>query len=145
MSCWGTLNGNKLHMILWLEQNLYPDYYYQIFLFYKSSIFLLYSNLLSFAKYCTYAVFLSTDKALRSTQKYCIFLISWQKNMLCGLIRSASLLINAHNIYICGEIKTYLSGPSCSMLMTLLVNDSLKFTSSDTQICWNFFLLKKCE
>ena len=26
----------------------------------------------------------------------------------------------------------------------LLVNDSLKFTSSDTQICWNF-LLKKCE
>ena len=24
------------------------------------------------------------------------------------------------------------------------VNDSLKFTSSDTQICWNF-LLKKCE
>ena len=26
----------------------------------------------------------------------------------------------------------------------VLVNDSLKFTSSDTQICWNF-LLKKCE
>ena len=25
-----------------------------------------------------------------------------------------------------------------------LVNDSLKFKSSDTQICWNF-LLKKCE
>ena len=25
-----------------------------------------------------------------------------------------------------------------------LVNDSLKFTSSDTQICWNF-LLEKCE
>ena len=35
------------------------------------------------------------------------------------------------------------SGPSCSKLMTLLVNDSLKFTSSDMQICWNF-LLKKC-
>ena len=35
-------------------------------------------------------------------------------------------------------------GPSCSKLTTSLVNDSLKFTSSDTQICWNF-LLKKCE
>ena len=27
------------------------------------------------------------------------------------------------------------TGPSCSKLMTSLVNDSLKFTSSDTQIC----------
>ena len=36
------------------------------------------------------------------------------------------------------------SGPSCSKLTMSLVNDSLKFTSSDTQICWNF-LLKKCE
>ena len=26
-------------------------------------------------------------------------------------------------------------GPSCSKLSTSLVNDSLKFTSSDTQIC----------
>ena len=30
------------------------------------------------------------------------------------------------------------SAPSCSKLMMSLVNDSLKFTSSDTQICWNF-------
>ena len=29
----------------------------------------------------------------------------------------------------------WLSGPSCSKLTTSLVNDSLKFTSSDTQIC----------
>ena len=36
------------------------------------------------------------------------------------------------------------SGPSCSKLMMSLVNNSLKFTSSDTQICWNF-LPKKCE
>ena len=36
------------------------------------------------------------------------------------------------------------TGPSCSKLTISLVNDSLKFTSSDTQICWNF-LLKKCE
>ena len=28
----------------------------------------------------------------------------------------------------------YFSGPSCSKLTTSLVNDSLKFTSSDTQI-----------
>ena len=34
------------------------------------------------------------------------------------------------------------SGPSCSKLMTSLVNVSLKFTSSETQICW-CFLLKK--
>ena len=27
------------------------------------------------------------------------------------------------------------SGPSCSKLTTSLVNDSLKFTSSDTQMC----------
>ena len=27
------------------------------------------------------------------------------------------------------------SGPSCSKLTMSLVNDSLKFTSSDTQIC----------
>ena len=32
--------------------------------------------------------------------------------------------------------------PSCSKLTTSLVNDSLKFTSSDTQICWNFLLKK---
>ena len=38
---------------------------------------------------------------------------------------------------------TQISGPSCSKLRMSLVNDSLKFTSSDMQICWNF-LLKKC-
>ena len=37
-----------------------------------------------------------------------------------------------------------ITGPSCSKLTTSLVNDSLKFTSSDKQICWNS-LLKKCE
>ena len=31
-------------------------------------------------------------------------------------------------------------GPSCSKLTTSLVNDSLKFTPSDMQICWNFLL-----
>ena len=32
-------------------------------------------------------------------------------------------------------LKFQRSGPSCSKLTTSLVNDSLKFTSSDTQIC----------
>ena len=32
-------------------------------------------------------------------------------------------------------LDVYHSGPSCSKLMTSLVNDSLKFTSSDMQIC----------
>ena len=36
------------------------------------------------------------------------------------------------------------SGPSCSKLTISLVNDSLKFKLSGTQICWNF-LLKKCD
>ena len=35
-------------------------------------------------------------------------------------------------------------GPSCSKLTMSLVNDTLKFTLSVTQILWNF-LLKKCE
>ena len=33
------------------------------------------------------------------------------------------------------EMCSNLSGPSCSKLMMSFVNDSLKFTSSDTQIC----------
>ena len=33
-----------------------------------------------------------------------------------------------------------ISGSSCSKLTMSLVNDSLKFTSIDTQICWNFLL-----
>ena len=31
--------------------------------------------------------------------------------------------------------RRYKAGPSCSKLTLLLVNDLLKFTSSDTQIC----------
>ena len=47
-------------------------------------------------------------------------------------------------IFLWSNKKKYFPGPSCSKLTTSLVNDSLKFTSSDMQICWNF-LLKKCE
>ena len=45
---------------------------------------------------------------------------------------------NQNKKYICIPYSTYYhtvcSGPSCSKLTTSLVNDSLKFTSSDTQI-----------
>ena len=49
-----------------------------------------------------------------------------------------------HNIGFLGEIrkKKKKSGPSCTKLTMSLVNDSLKFTSSDTQICWIFFCWK---
>ena len=36
--------------------------------------------------------------------------------------------------------KQKTSEPSCSKLTMSLVNDLLKFISSDTQICWNFLL-----
>ena len=38
------------------------------------------------------------------------------------------------NICFCGGIRK-ISGPSCSKLTMSLVNDSLKFRSSDTCIC----------
>ena len=41
-----------------------------------------------------------------------------------------------------GAWEYYKSGPSCSKLMMSLINDSLKFTSRDMQICWNFLLKK---
>ena len=37
-------------------------------------------------------------------------------------------------------IKSWKTGLCCSKLTTSLVDDSLKFTSSDTQICWNVLL-----
>ena len=40
------------------------------------------------------------------------------------------------------QVKTWKPGPICSKLTMSLVNDSLKFTSSDTQMCWNFLLKK---
>ena len=45
---------------------------------------------------------------------------------------AVALLISTHNMEKQGN---YLSGPSCSKLTMSLVNNSLKFTSSDTQIC----------
>ena len=48
---------------------------------------------------------------------------------------------NRHISLVQGQHKLfYYTGPSCSKLTMSLVNDSLKFTSSDTQICRNFLL-----
>ena len=65
-----------------------------------------------------------------------------------GLEDLRSDIFAAPNVQVSSLCVLYLvswhSGPSCSKLTISLVNDSLKFTSSDTQIFWNF-LLKKCE
>ena len=65
-----------------------------------------------------------------------IFLISPGKHVVGTYQKRLmeALLMSTHNIYFHGEIRK-ISGPSCSKLTTSLVNDSLKFTSSDTQIC----------
>ena len=42
----------------------------------------------------------------------------------------------------CLSTSTKCPGPSCSKLTMSLVNDLLKFTSSDTQICRNVLLKK---
>ena len=42
---------------------------------------------------------------------------------------------NVLNSLVIAGLYSYTSGPSCSKLTTSLVNDSLKFTLSDTQIC----------
>ena len=52
-------------------------------------------------------------------------------------------LIQEEQLPVSGKRMSTNPGPSCSKLSMSLVNDSLKFTSSDTQICRNF-LLKKC-
>ena len=48
------------------------------------------------------------------------------KTLFSGKTNAVQVLLNS---------RTSSSGPSCSKLMTSLVNDSLKFTSSDMQIC----------
>ena len=45
------------------------------------------------------------------------------------------MIINLLPWYTMYDAQNKESGPSCSKLTTSLVNDSLKFTSSDTQIC----------
>ena len=63
------------------------------------------------------------------------FFLKLHKNMtLCILTRSALQRHCTHNIRFIEELRKS-SGPICSKLTMSLVNDSLKFTSSDTQIC----------
>ena len=62
----------------------------------------------------------------------------WGK-MAPRLLLGATLELGLHCSlrYDCSifRLTTRNSGPSCSKLTTSLVNDSLKFTLSDTQIC----------
>ena len=69
--------------------------------------------------------------------------VSWGLNLQPLDLQSDLLLTVLWNLpamYSRDPNQSYWSGPSCSKLTTSLVNDSLKFTSSDTQICWNFLL-----
>ena len=64
---------------------------------------------------------------------------------ICHFVRNfCELNFRTFTVLFINRLTKTKSRPSCSKLTTLLVYDSLKFTSSDTQICWNF-LLKKCE
>ena len=45
------------------------------------------------------------------------------------------ILQNLELLYMDNEVPHQTAGPSCSKLTTSLVNDWLKFISSDTQIC----------
>ena len=82
---------------------------------------------------------------LFSLKRYFGMLSDTVRNVVCYISECFLLwcLKNRHN-FIDPLSLNKKSGPSCSKLTTSLVNDSLKFTSSDTQICW-IFLLKKCE
>ena len=61
-------------------------------------------------------------KSLSCTLRLFFLLLAFNKKSSIGLMKS--------------------SGPSWSKLTMSLVNNSLKFTWSDTQICWNFLLKK---
>ena len=58
------------------------------------------------------------------------------KNIRIFLFENFHFLVVKFSIYLnrCVLVMK-ISGPSCSKLTTSLVNDSLKFTLSDTQIC----------
>ena len=61
--------------------------------------------------------------------------------VVCPFNGNPGKMCNFTSCYPCA-IYMYNTGPSCSKLTMSLVNESLKFTSSDTQICWNFLLKK---
>ena len=64
--------------------------------------------------------------------------------LLLGFMQTTKAQLSLYSLYITGRLIKLLvdsdstssqAGPSCSKLTTSLVNNSLKFTSSDTQIC----------
>ena len=83
-----------------------------------------------------------------------LFSYSWKSifflhgNLCCGYSLEALMFSNAYpqHIFFSWRKNPYeypsYPGFSCSKLTMSLVNDSLKFTSSNTQICWNVLLKK---
>ena len=61
-----------------------------------------------------------------------VWVIAWRT---CNLVGNTVFRLILH-------LVLYHTGPSCSELTTSLVNDSLKFTLRDMQICWNFLQCK---
>ena len=85
----------------------------------------------------------TADRIIGFIAKTYIRFISFAGWMFTVIIIYKSLS-SRHGSCFCGLVRTssyssqLSSGPSCSKLTTSLVNDSLKFTSGDTQISWNF-------
>ena len=76
---------------------------------------------------------------------------TWQTWICCWISGKILVLWVRRKVAEVYEVSSILpsqmkmSGPSCSKLTMSLVNESLKFTSSDTQICWNFLLKKSAK
>ena len=64
-----------------------------------------------------------------------------QPAQMCRLIWACVVLLTESMDTVVHVIREC-PGPNCSKLTTSLINNSLKFTLSDTQICRNFLLKK---
>ena len=104
------------------------------------------------------------NNAMRSNTVYTLSLfpspslrLSWQdlqgsRFCLAGIVKIRFKMFILHNAKCCMEwsfkqslnISLWLPGPGCSKLTASLVNDSLKFQKSVSNIC-QYLLLKKCE
>ena len=75
----------------------------------------------------------------------CRNLFSWKNKksiLVCRLLKILPRVLCIHSPTFWHELLPvqWTPGPSCSKLTMSLVNDLLKFTLSDMQICWNFLL-----
>ena len=77
--------------------------------------------------------FMAPDRTLSFSRKVLLFFLYLHENIQLTQVILKSKGLSEILQDIC--TSTLISGPSCSKLTTSLVNDSLKFTSSDTQIC----------